>query len=166
VLFSSLGDWISVFGSNKIVEHFINAIWGGGIERSINAQGIEIGDTVINNLLAGIDVSAKAYAHVKEIHSGGWFSKDWESGYTAYSDLDKNVTHMLTLVFKNIGTTLVEVAKGLGTDVQAVYNYVFSATQLNLSKYIEAASVSLSRPPAISIRDSLKAIIFIVTVSI
>ena len=132
VMFSAVGDWISVFGSNKLVENFIGAIFGGGIERSINAQGIEIGATVIKNLLAGIDVSAQAYAHVQEIHKGGWFSSDWESGYTVYGALDKNITTMLTLVFKNIGTTLVEVAKGLGTDVQAVYGYVFETTTLNL----------------------------------
>jgi hypothetical protein len=117
---------------DKLGGDYLGKIFGGGIESSVNAMGIEIGDTVIKNLLAGIDVSAQQFAHVKEIHAGGWFSADWESGYTIYSELDKNVTKMLTLVFKNIGQSLMELAKGLGTDTQAVLDYVFETTQLNL----------------------------------
>lgn len=107
-------------------------IFGGGISSTITSQGIEIGSTIIKNILNGADVSARQYANVRQEHSGGWFSSSWYSGYTAYAALDKNVTDMLTLVFENIGTTLIELSKALGTDTQKALDYVIAGTQLNL----------------------------------
>jgi hypothetical protein len=121
-----------VSGILATAKNFMNAIFGGGTRDFIQTQGIEIGQTIIKNILAGADVAAQQYTVVGTEHETGWFSKNWVSTETVYSALDQNVNDMLTLVFKNIGTTLMEVAKGLGTDVQAVLDYVFTTTRLDL----------------------------------
>lgn len=122
-----------VSGILATAQNITNAIWGGGTTSGIQQAGIAIGQTIVKNILAGADVAAQQYALVATIHNGGMFSSDWVSRYTAYSKLDQNVTDMITLVFKNIGSTLVELAKALGTDTQAVLNYVFKQTQINLN---------------------------------
>lgn len=110
----------------------LGSIIGGGIERSISGTGIAMGGASVRDLLAGGGIGAQAYTQVTEKHEGGWFGKDWYSGYKVYEELNENVSNMLDKVFKNIGATLVSLAEGLGVDTTAAMNYIFEATEINL----------------------------------
>ena len=118
--------------ASKLLGPLIGNIFGGGIEQSISAQGINIGASVVGSILNGAKVTAQQYVSVLQKHDGGWFSDDWYSGYTVTGALDQNVTDMFTLVFKGMGETLVSLAEGLGTDVNAALNYVFAGVSINL----------------------------------
>ena len=134
--YNTLGEGIKELPLMKWITNVLGSwgesIFGGGVSSAITGQGIEIGQTVVQSIINGADISAKQYTQVTETHNGGWFGSDWTSGYTVYGALDKNVTTMFTLVFKNIGSTLVELSKQLGTDTNAALNYVFNATKINL----------------------------------
>lgn len=110
----------------------VGSIFGGGTSSSVDSSGIQFGGSSVSGLLAGGGMGAQQYAHITTQHEGGWFKSDWTSGETQYKALDAQVTDMLNATFKSIGSTLVELAKGLGTDTQAAYAYVFAATKINL----------------------------------
>ncbi len=117
---------------DKLGGDYLGKIFGGGIERWISGTGIATMATTIKDLLAGGGIGAQAYTRVTEKHEGGWFGKDWYSGYATYQELNENISNMLDKVFKNIGSTLVSLAEGLGVDTIAAMNYIFEATEINL----------------------------------
>jgi hypothetical protein len=117
---------------NNLLGSWGESIFGGGTSSEITAQGISIGNTIVKNILNGATISAQQYANVTTTTSGGWFGSDSTSTSTQYAALNKDVISMLTLVFKNIGSTLVTLSQELGTDTNAALNYVFNATQINL----------------------------------
>jgi hypothetical protein len=119
----TISDWMGSAG---------NWLFGGSTEQTLIESGIEIGNTIIKNILNGATISAKQYALVKTVTDGGLFSGDDIYGSWFYDDLDSSVTRMLTVVFKNLGNSLIYIAQELGTDLQKVYNYVFESTKLNL----------------------------------
>ena len=110
----------------------MNSVLGGEVTQELVAQGISVGDTMVSSILKGASVSAQQYALIRTTTSGGLFEGDDVYGSKVYSALNSNVNTMLTLVFKNLGSTLITLSKELGTDTNAVLNYVFKATELNL----------------------------------
>jgi hypothetical protein len=128
-------DPIGNFISNTITDWITGAwgsVFGGGTSSSVTSSGIQLGGSSVRNLLAGGGMGAQQYADITTYHDGGWFHDDWTSGETQYQNLDSQVTDMLNSVFKNMGETLVELAKGLGINTQAALSYVFAETKINL----------------------------------
>jgi hypothetical protein len=72
------------------------------------------------------------YATIKTVKDGGWFHSDKTSYSTIYEALDEDVSRLFTLVFQNMSTTLVDLAKDLGADVNAVLAYEFEGAKLDL----------------------------------
>jgi hypothetical protein len=126
-IIAGVWNWVE-----KIGAWALGGIFGGGIESSVDMQGIQTSVASIRELLAGGSVGAQQFTHVTEKHDGGWFSSDWYSGYTVYGVLNENVSNMLDKVFKNMSNTLVELTIGLGTDMNTTLNYVFSGATMNL----------------------------------
>ncbi len=122
-----VGTWV-----NQQIGKLVGSIFGGGTETSLVASGIALGQISIDELIKGMGIGARQYADVLTKTEGGWFSSDTYSLATIYKDLDSSVTDLFTLVFKNIGSTLIEIAKGLGTDTTDVLNYVFKEAKINL----------------------------------
>lgn len=112
--------------------YILNGLFGGETEVKLKTGGIEFADILVNDIMDGMSVSARKFARYKITEDGGWFGSDKTSYKTKYAALDEDVIRMFTKVFDNLGGSLIELAKGLGTDVQAVYDYVFETTQLNL----------------------------------
>ncbi len=128
----NFGVNVGGYGSQGIFSDLSNIFFGGRTKEEITASGIEIGSTIISDLLSGMDVGVQAYADVHKHVSGGWFSKDSDYYYTLYEAVDGNITTLFTKVFKNLSLTLVDLAIGLGIDTQAVFDYVFEETKINL----------------------------------
>jgi hypothetical protein len=113
------------------VEDLGMSIMGGKIESNVEQQGLDIlGGSLRNVAMNGI--GAQAYAQVKYEKEGGWFHSDdtWYDYY--YSALDADTKRMLDLVYKNMSSSLLEIAENLGTDFGAVLDYSFESAKINL----------------------------------
>jgi hypothetical protein len=122
-----LGSWLGEgFGS------IIGSIFGGGTETSATGSGISTGTASIGSLAGGGGIGAQQYADVHVHEDGGWFHSDKDYYYTTYKALDESVSRLLDKVFQNMSSTLVELTLGLGTDMNATLNYVFSGAKINL----------------------------------
>lgn len=122
-----VGTWI-----NQQIVGIVGSIFGGAVETTLVGSGIAIGKTSVEQLMQGMGIGAKQYADILTKKEGGWFSKDEYSLNTIYKDLDSGVSDLFTLVFKNIGSSLLEIAKGLGTDTADVMAYAFENEKINL----------------------------------
>jgi len=125
---------LSKFGNfaNQPVVDIVNAIFGGGSKSWASNTGINTGATSISDLISGKGVGAQAYTTVTTEHDGGWFSDNWTSRETIYGKLDRNVTEMMDKVFTNMGQTIVSLAEGLGTDINAALSYTFATEWIDL----------------------------------
>lgn len=119
----TIGNWI---GSAY------NSVFGGGSSASQTAGGIQFGGSSVGGLLAGGGMNARQFAEITTTTKGGWFHGDSTSVEMRYQALDAQVSDMLDMVFRDTGKTLVELAKGLGTDTQAALEYVFAGAKINL----------------------------------
>jgi hypothetical protein len=122
-LSSSLG---SFFGG------IASSLFGGKTSYELTESGISIYGKSIADLIAGASVYGEYYNTVKKTTSGGLFGKDKTSYQTYYEAMSGDTTAMFTLVYKNLGETLVSIAAGLGADMQETLNYTFSGFTLNL----------------------------------
>lgn len=124
----SIADFVGGIASS-----FSNAIWGGSKKTSILASGLQVAPGTIGEILGGEDVSTQAFADIKIKKSGGWFGKNRTYFKTLTEDVDQSVSDMMTLVVKNMGQSMVDIAKGLGTDnLEEVFNYVFDISKIDL----------------------------------
>jgi len=133
---SLVNNITSMIGANSWVGQFYgweaNAIFGGDTKSTMTESGISIGKTIIGSILNGVSLAAQQYALVNATTSGGMFGSD-KTVWTYYYDaLNGDVESMLTLVFKNLGNTLVTLSKELGVNIDNVLNYVVKATNINL----------------------------------
>ena len=120
---SGLTRWIGgLFGS----------VFGGKKSQYLAEAGIDISAVKISDLIKGLDVVARAYGKIITKTDGGWFKSDSYDESYQYSPLEKSIINMFTKVYKNLGTSLVELSKGLGTDVNAALNYVFGDVKIDL----------------------------------
>jgi hypothetical protein len=119
-----------LFGQN--IGNLISSILGGDVSTMVGSTGIEIGETVIRAIMEGAQVSARKYMWYVTETEGGWFGSDSRVYGTIYSQLDESVVNMFTKVFSNMGNTLLYLAGELGTDINAVYDYVFETTRIHL----------------------------------
>ena len=125
--------WIG--GQDKLAQNianFMGDVFGGKTTQSLVASGVMFGGTSNRSLQAGGSVGSQQYGTVLVHTDGGWFSKDSNWTYDIYQSLNGEVSNMFDKVFKNMGATLIELAKGLGTDLDATLNYVFETTKINL----------------------------------
>jgi hypothetical protein len=109
-----------------------NSIFGGDVTKSLEGAGIEFKGTTAGELIAGGYMEALQYSVIKTVKDGGWFHSDKTSYQTIYKALDDDVSRLFNLVFVNMSTTLVELARGLGADVSAAMAYVFGGDKLDL----------------------------------
>jgi len=107
-------------------------LWGGETKTSITSSGIKLDSTTIAQLTAGDKVIAVSYADFVKKTKGGLLTKDKKEYWTETQPLDDDIIRLLTSVYKGIGDTLIELSKGLGTDVQAAMDYIFPAININL----------------------------------
>lgn len=122
----------ALFGfANSAVNWISNGLFGGDTETSIAGGGIAFGANKISDILSG-KLNAQQYALIKTVTSGGWFEGDDTSVSYQYAALNSNVTRMLTLVYKGLGSSLVTLSEELGTDINKALNYAFDSTKLNL----------------------------------
>jgi hypothetical protein len=124
---SIITDWISGGLGNVISSAF-----GGEVSSQVYAQGIKFGSNLVKDIMAGAELAAKQYTNVLVTTSGGWFEGDDTSSAQYTAALDASVTRMLTLVHKNLSTSLLYMAEELGGDVEKVYKYAFKSSQVNL----------------------------------
>ena len=122
-----VGTWI-----NNFIGNTIDAMLGGAITSQQVAGGVNFAGSSNRDLQAGGSMGGQQYGTVLTKTDGGWFGKDSYALWNVYAALDKNVSDMFDKVFKDMGSTLVELAKGLGTDVNAALDYVFEGTAISL----------------------------------
>jgi len=109
-----------------------NSIFGGNMTRTITGQGIQLSIPSVSAMLSGANVGARSYTSVHEHTEGGWFHSDKNKYYSLYGEVSAQVTDLFASVFTNISGTLVELAKGLGQDVNAALGYFFGPIEINL----------------------------------
>jgi len=119
-------DWMA-----GIVGDIWGWIFGGDVEVEIEEAGIQFGQMLVKDLLAGIDMAGQQYADIKETTSG-WFGSEDVDYYTLYEALDENVNTLFTSIFKSLSITLITLAKAFGTDTQAVLDYMFPEIKIDL----------------------------------
>lgn len=135
-----------LFGKNTQLGNFVNFFFGKGLQNfnqlgqglfggmttsQAYASGIQTGSSSINTIKQK-GVSASQYTDIVNKTSGGWFSDDSYMLWTMYSALDKNVTDLLTKVYRNLGDVLIGLTENLGTDMQNTLNYAFGDIKINL----------------------------------
>jgi len=118
--------------TGKIVGGLINGLFGGKTSAEITGGGLYLGTPSVGGTVAGQNVSAQWYSTAHYKKDGGWFGKDKEWNETRYSAVDESVTRLLTQVYKGMSDTLVELTKGLGTDMAKTLAYTFPAASLEL----------------------------------
>jgi hypothetical protein len=119
--------WMNVVGG------VANSVFGGNVSKSLEGAGIEFKGITAGELIAGKYMDALEYSVVKTVKDGGWFHSDSTSYQTIYKALDSDVSRLFTLVFENMSAMLVELAKGLGVDVNQAMAYVFKGERLDLT---------------------------------
>lgn len=130
---------------SKPAFHIAEFIFGGDKEVTLEKGGIEIGATVVKNILNGMSISARKFALYKIEEESGLFGGGSTKWKTVYERLDNSVVQSLTKVFDSLGTTLETLAEEFGTNIQNVYDYVFETTKINLKGMdAEEASKMLS----------------------
>lgn len=126
-------DFMNKFANGlneKIATPIYNAIMGGKTSRKVTQQGFSFGEYSYGDTL-----DVQNWVKVKTTTDGGWFHSDktrYNEYYSALTDEQKEIGRQFDLIYSNISGSLVELAKGLGTDVSAAENYVFQAATLNL----------------------------------
>ena len=107
-------------------------MFGGSMTSAQYAGGVQFGGASNRSLQNGGSMRGQQYGSVVTKTDGGWFGSDSYGLYDVYSAMDSEVSALFDKVFKNMGSTLVELAKGLGQDVNAALNYVFEGGKINL----------------------------------
>lgn len=106
-----------------------SALFGGSKKTSILSSGLQITPGTIGSG----EVSTQAYADIKVKKEGGLFGSDKTYFKTLTDEVDQSVQDMVSLVFKNMGETMVDIAKGFGTEnLEEVFNYVFDIGKIDL----------------------------------
>jgi hypothetical protein len=119
-------------GSISLLPKLLGSIFGGGQTATLAASGLSLSGASNRLLQSGGSVGGQQYGTVVVHEDGGWFSSDKDWSYNVYRALDIQTSSLFDKVFQNMGATLIELAKGLGTDVNAALNYVFSGATINL----------------------------------
>jgi len=119
--------------TNNLFGKAIGKIFGGGTETSVIKSGIMAGGATVGGMLSGQGFDElKAFAKIKSVKDGGWFSGDETSYSTRYDELDAQTYRLFTKVFENMSGALSELGAGLGADMSAVASYAFSNIEINL----------------------------------
>lgn len=114
---------------DDLTANISNAIFGGSKKTSILSSGLQITPGTIESG----QYSTQAYADIKVKKEGGLFGSDKTYFKTLTDEVDQSVQDMVSLVFKNMGETMVDIAKGLGTEnLEEVFNYVFDIGKIDL----------------------------------
>lgn len=114
---------------DDITSSISSALFGGSKKTSILSSGLQITPGTIGSG----EVSTQAYADIKVKKEGGLFGSDKTYFKTLTDEVDQSVQDMITIVFKNMGETMVDIAKGLGTEnLEEVFNYVFDIGKIDL----------------------------------
>lgn len=121
-----------VYGFVSLLPKLWDSAFGGSISSQQFAGGVQFGGASNRSLQNGGSMGGQQYGSVVWKKDGGWLGKDEVGTYDVYAAMNSEVSDMFDKVFKNMGSTLVALAEGLGQDVNAALNYVFAGTRINL----------------------------------
>ena len=122
-----ISGWI-----DSTISSLIGSIFGGETTTSVTGSGISTGAASVSSLVEGGGIGSQQYSNVHVHEEGGWFHSDKDYYYTTYKALDESVTRLFDKVFQNMSNTLIELTLGLGTNMNATLNYVFSGAKISL----------------------------------
>lgn len=142
---------------SSMISNASGALFGGTRKTSILASGLQ----VTPGSIGSGDISTQAYADIVTKKDGGLWGSDKKYPKTLTEEVDKSVSDMMTKVFKNMGQTMVDIAKGLGTDnLEEVFNYVFDIGKIDL-KGLDTEGINKAITEALSTAsDSAAATLF------
>lgn len=118
----------SIF-DNKMGKNIGESLFGG-IEKSITHQGFSLGQYSYGDKL-----DIQNWARIKTEKSSGLFSSgstNYSSQTLALTEEQAEIGRKFNTLYKTLSTSIVDIAKGLGTDIAAAENYIFEAATLNL----------------------------------
>lgn len=116
------------------VGDFIDKAWGfafGSKKQRLMESGIAFGGATAGELASGGSMDAQEYALIQTKKRKPLGKTKTRYDY-AYAELDEDISRLIDIVYQDLSATLVEVAKGLGADVNAVLAYEFKAANVNL----------------------------------
>jgi len=113
-------------------ENLTNWIIGGGKKRELVTSGIQTGGISIEDILAGAGIDTQAFARVRTTKSG-IFGSSSSFIRTEYQAVDTITEGFFTQLYESMGKTMIELAKGLGTDnIEQVMSYMFDVSNIDL----------------------------------
>lgn len=122
----------------KVLNELLEGIFGGGAfavgktELWGSQTGLKFGSGRVGDLAAGGSIGAKSYQEwATRTTTDFWRDDSYDYNYRE-QELAAETQNMIDSVFKSMSGTIIELAKGLGTDVDAAMNYVFEGARINL----------------------------------
>jgi hypothetical protein len=91
------------------------------------ATGVMFDPASIRDLISGASLGAQQYERY-HLYGG---NRGTET--PIITELEEDVTRLFTKVFRDMGKTLIDIAKELGTDVQEAMNYIFPAGEIDFT---------------------------------
>ncbi len=125
-----------------LLKSFLGGLIGGKKTAEVKGLGVAIEQMSVAAAQAGQSVQAYNYQLVEFKKQGALWgligSKKWTEENKA--PLERQAQRQLNYLMRDISNTLVNAAKGLGTDVNAALGYIFPAGRIDLKGLDEEAS--------------------------
>lgn len=118
----------------KFTGSLLQSAWGHDVSKKVVGGGVRVTDTKISDLMAGQSIVGYDWAKVKKTVGGGWLHGDETSYRTVQKLMGEATTDLFTKIYSNLGTTMVELSKSFGTDINTALDYTFDELKLNLRK--------------------------------
>jgi hypothetical protein len=124
------------FGPNGGLLGGIYGFFFGSVKKSIEAFGLKINSTKIEDILKGLDINAEKFTTIKTV-SKGFLGGLFGGGSTSFSDvtepLDKGLKGSITLIFRSMTGVMLDVAKSFGGGLKNdIRKYVIPDLKIDL----------------------------------
>ncbi|MCK9281382.1 MAG: phage tail tape measure protein [Melioribacteraceae bacterium] len=117
------GDWLG---------KAFNSVFGGKVTTSVTESGLSLGGSSVSSLSSGSEVAAQAYALIKKVKDGGWFSSDRTSFSTQYQSVSAGTQDLISSIYQNLSESLLTLTQEFGMDMSKTLAYTFSSININL----------------------------------
>lgn len=147
------------------ISGWTNSIVGSSKKVSLVAEGLKVSTGSIGDLLEDVGVSVEKFADIVITKKSGWLTGGGTKKYPkelveALTPEEESIRILFTNVFKNMGETMVAIAKDLNLgeeNIEAIYAYTFEVGKIDLKGLETAEEVNAALTKAINDAGDLAA---------